>query len=318
MCERKIVTLFRPAFVLVSICFCLHLSLYASPSFSAGVFPSYTGEVTKISEPVILRYMPLSEVSYTKSMTVNEGVDAKNHEQSLKSILSGVISASGNAQTITFNLEISDIQIIENGKSKNLQNTSADLPIQLFIKMTPIGIVQSIYGNAPGSLTTLTEVTKTLNMLFPFPQKGVQQGDDVFSQLTNGNPFSESLGLPYAKGIVKGLTSYRGRPSILVDIDVTNKSKQMGIDFSGYLIIDIETGIITYSTISGTAKVTDELLSITEKQEITLPERWAPKAVPNQSKTIEERLRRIQSMLNEGLISDKEASEKRRKILNDL
>lgn len=98
------------------------------------------------------------------------------------------------------------------------------------------------------------QVRKTV--FWVFSEGAVGMGDKLYST----TPFAGVIRLGGGRApewIVAGLTTYKGRPSVLASVADTirfqNAEGDIPVHFSGYSVVDVETGLIVEGTISATA-----------------------------------------------------------------
>lgn len=192
----------------------------------------------------------------------------------------------------------------------------------LSTKSTPVGKSDIEKVNA--------ELGRMLKIVPGWPSKGVRDGDVLYSidlrELAGGAGIGSIGGT--IVGHVAGLTDYEGHPHVIGRLSFVVSVAGVTLPFSGYELIDVATGLRSFSTmrLDGTVEdrgkrariLYDETMTAKIERQPTPALGRPPAPIPEKGPSLEDRLDAVRRLLERGLITEEEAREKRRKILEAL
>ena len=125
------------------------------------------------------------------------------------------------------------------------------------------------------------------------------------------------------KAVARGLTRYEGRPSLVVDVSGLAETFGAELPIQGFGVLDIETAAWSlYEEVFAIGMTTDgktwQLTTRVTRHVDFAPEPAAMTDRQPSRDAIESRLERLKRLLDAGLISPKDAEEKRQEILKQL
>ena len=115
------------------------------------------------------------------------------------------------------------------------------------------------------------------------------------------------------RGVVKGMTDYKGNRAVVIDYDDSEMSIN-GIDLSldGYGLYLLDIGILVESFTEADVVIKGQFIKVKEVMNLNIN---LPKPKDNE---IETKLEKLKKLLDMGLISEDEARTKRKEILDNL
>ena len=176
------------------------------------------------------------------------------------------------------------------------------------------------------SAKVFEEFKELFRRLVPeLPASGVTSGDRIFD-------VNKTLALPgfggermslAIKAVARGLTRYEGRPSLVVDVSGLAETFGAELPIQGFGVLDIETAAWSlYEEVFAIGMTTDgktwQLTTRVTRHVDFAPEPAAMTDRQPSRDAIESRLERLKRLLDAGLISPKDAEEKRQEILKQL
>ncbi|MFC4270588.1 hypothetical protein GQF03_02560 [Sneathiella chungangensis] len=150
-------------------------------------------------------------------------------------------------------------------------------------EVTVSGSDTAASGEVNQALQTFESTIKAYTVVYP--REGVRTGDDLFADRGEVRMGSFDAWI-YIKGEVQGLSHFRGRPSILVDLAgsylVIGSNPKAYMD--GWMLLDVETGMTTkmYTRIAMRFSDKANQFIVTATDEIRLPQ-LAPKQTADPS-----------------------------------
>lgn len=316
--------------VLLVIHSCLAVWVAAfSPEALADTFekPRYGGVILPISTPIAVRYRPFpkSPVSMKQITRITGNGETHSGTSISYGAYQGELSNEGVLLTISINQVDTESR---GGKKTQKMNASVSGWIDTN------GDIQDIKFQFPGLDTGNPKNKQALNIFEPLlkkafpklPNRGVNVGDsllDLNFELDIGNNKASISG----REIILGRSHYGGRDVLVADLTGTlqlqfgTPGKLIKFPMRGYSLVDIDTGIHLYSdaTLAGSFQIKGKEVLWEMKQitSVSLPSK-SKEFQTNIRRSIKERLEKVKRLLNKGLITQKEAAEKRKEILKEL
>ena len=276
--------------------------------------PIYSGEVSKISDPIKLQYRPFVSATLNKLTDTEYTVDGKS--QSGKAPITGTYSATAFGEGLKVVLStgqgakkaVFELKITSSGRFLGFHKIN-------------IGGKDILNSNDAGNKTIVSTLKSVFVAVTPeFKERSYKTGDKLYDYRYNMDMFGMKASLA-AKGYVKGFTKRNGRDSILVNFKGTTSSGGRGGEIKGYSVIDIRTGFVTQSeTISTMSLSVDGKVMGLKQHETTNVDMPSVEGNSNNSgvASVEQRLRKLKELLDLGVITDEEAKAKRAEILDSL
>jgi hypothetical protein len=295
-----------------------------------------------ITTPITLRYKPIAkhDTTITESMVISSGSQVMKTNK----VVTIVSSAQESGSDLIWELSMTsvDFQIEKDGQTQRKTFGSSSVPyLSILMWMNARGEIDR-FDIDPGSSVfnedksmshskALAKFTGLFKKLMPpYPSAPIRQGDTLYSV-----DFGSLIGslVPRAKGLgsgtvtsrAEGIVTRQGRPHLLAVYQGAIEVGQFKLTMAGQELLDIDTGHRSYSlsTIEGNFVIgrDDVHLSGREERESKLPfsaasQSPAPKSVKRDD--MERRLEVIKRLLDKGLITEEEATQKRNSILEAL
>lgn len=321
--------MFRSLPTLLIICFSVVLGYGVSLSTSslAGSFeiPRYGGVIEPITTPVVIQYRPFPKVPFTTKQI--QKISAKGETKTETVISYGTYQGKRWNGGIQLTVYIDRTEKLLDG-NKGTQKVGGTLSI--FVNAN--GDIQDTKIQIPGLDTNKSNTQQVLRFFesllekaFPkLPNEGVVVGDSLY----NLN-FEEKYG-KFKWGItagesIRGRSHFGGRQILVTEltgsIQLEFTERKIEFPVRGYSLVDIDTGIHLFSdsTTAGSFshKGKDIIWEMKNIASVSLPPK-SERLPLGTSSSIQERLKRVKRLLDEGLITTDEAAEKRKEILNSL
>jgi hypothetical protein len=249
-------------------------------------------------------------------MKIVVGAQNTNVSTEMRGELEGEPSGDG----IKMNFFVQEVK-----SSQPTEINNFPLPFGIFIELSSRGALRDLgVTQGPTNQPLINQVKELFGQAFPmYPEHGVVHGDRLMEMNINfGN-----AGLT-SHATVLGKTNYLGRQALVVEYGGSMMLLNQSIPVNGYSLIDTDTGVSVYSDMKVSGNIVhhqDEkvLYEIVEIKEIKLPaasEGSSDYSSQNSpiSEGIEDRLSRLKGLLDQGLISEEDAAEKRKEILGGL
>lgn len=245
-------------------------------SIVSGV-PTYTGPVTPINYPLHIRYRPHPRSQLIKRLTTRV-VEGTRHVDMVMEA-TGNVTSSQNGSNITRTIEIGETTYLVQGRKKRV-----DIPsTRVSFTTTSYGKVVGMDFDLPAGFKlakgydeeNLKNTLKIIGAIMPsFSEEGVRSGQDIFNSEEKlkgiGSSAFEELDLTVT-GIVRGLTRFRGRDVVVVDVAMSLSHDGGDKNISGYGLLDIYSAEWIYNDFAYKAPIDGKnLAEIREIWEIKL------------------------------------------------
>ena len=290
-----------------------------SVAVQAADVPKYRGFIKPITSPIVLRYRPFPKSPFTLTQQVSiptDGSDNSNQTQ-----MSGFIES----QLVDGLLMVTVASEHEAGQSS----------VQLYLQYsyTQSGQFQGIrkmelngkdyLSSAPPQLETLMkQMEDALKSAHPTYDKinGYVTGDNIYDYDLNMNIMNFEMTIK-TRGVVCGLTIHEGRDALVVDYEGEVSLNRNSGSASGYMLLDVSTGIpiLSEEAMSIPLPLKEKTMQFLMNETHTLklpPKRNNP--IQRVGGSVEERLTKLNKLLEKGLLTPDEAAAKRKEILEGL
>lgn len=295
-----------------------------SSAYQVGTIPRYTGTVLDLNEPIVLRLRPFP-LSPLRKRTVSKFANSSGPEKfEQEDIMTGSVqrTTAGQEGVTVFKID----RVDSSGSSgRKVEDNS----MSISMRTTDRGAIIGLDSDTPGlDKEQLDAFAKVFTSFMPqFPERGVRIGDDIYAvnrDISLGGSNNE-IGVSMS-GIVSGVTWHKGRHAIIINTKARVSFQGFSLKMVGYSLLDSHTGTYLFSDIYGEGAINEEdgksfTMSMRETTETSLAQMETSTESKNLDAPIpkiEKRLKELQTLLQKGLITEKEAQEKRSAILNDL
>ncbi|MEQ8664996.1 MAG: hypothetical protein RIC16_04660 [Rhodospirillales bacterium] len=302
----------------------LILVLLASPASAFGPLPDHDPD----AEPVMLRYraFPLSPFVVSFDYAVKLGEAPLTGTGKLRGTMSAVERGINIVQTVS----LMDVTLETEGMDiEQMFPIKALLPMIFEVTIEPRGRVTSIHANLSGPLWQAMEpderegILQSLDDMVAesvdhYPATPVRAGDHVRSMSMPLDLGDETAEADY-HAIARGGFTYNNRPGILVQSLLKLKSSTFSLAGGGYTAIDHGSGMPVYGNESYVLEAHTGDAGTSATMDLSYEYSMTIETAANDAddSTLEGRLRAIKSLLDQGLISEDEAAEKRRSLLQE-
>lgn len=231
--------------------------------------------VQPIASPLIVRYRPIHKAPRIKDETTVT-VDENGKESTATEHKESTISVTKIGENLLYQTNYSD-----EGKDFTVNMLMTELGEVREVTVSGSDTVAS--GEVNQALQTFESTIKAYTVVYP--SEGVRNGDDLFADRGEVRMGSFDAWINI-KAEVQGLSHFRGRPSILVDLAgsylVIGSNPKAYLN--GWMLLDVETGMTTKMDTRIVMRFSDEAdkLIITSTDEIRLP-RLASKQIADPS-----------------------------------
>lgn len=316
----------------------------SKPILVIPVSTSYTGEITPIYKPILVRFRP-----YPKSRIIKRSKTSFSDGKQKFDVVSKLTGSSEvikSGASVVQILKLEEITVEAQGQRKKEK-----IPITLKMKMSPRGDFQDISFQMPGmSAKEKRKSEKVVHLLMKFigsmmpqlPKEGVSEKYEFYNRDKRTFDFGEdvatNVNINYSiSGIARGRTTHRGREAIVVEYDGTLSMDNIRMKMTGYGLMDTYTGawvlsdlsmtpngLIQGENISGEMRETAEIHLhpstpiLTYSSLIHDNDNSLTSKKKGSAKSVEDRLKKLKKLLDGGLITKEEAAEKRADILKDI
>lgn len=285
-------------------------------------------------QPVTLRYQPVENSNFTANISFKAFVGGKI--QSSTATILGILNINKRSNRLVWGVKINDLKVVSSElKTLDKQKIESYLPVKINVWRDDRGKSyraeiddQSEAINKPTSeerkiieLQIKQHLATTFQEIFPINQ--VSSGSILYSQDVS-LPLGGAILKIGNRTVIKGELHRGGRPSLLSETKYHSDHPSVDIKGSGYSIIDVASGILSYSkgAYSASLKLDAQALSFDLSYDVSveLPKFTGAAVRPNKAddKSLRQRLSTIKRLLDAGLITEKEAATKRKSLLSDL
>ncbi len=287
--------------------------------------PRYGGVIEPITTPVIIQYRPFPKVPFTLNQIMRISTNGK--AQSNKKISYGTYQGKRLNEGIQLTFSLDRIENISHG-NKETQKVAGT--VSAFVNAN--GDTQDVKIQIPGLDTSKSNnqyaikiFESFLEKAFPkLPKEGVVVGDRLYDLNVEQEFGKFKMSLSGGESI-RGRSHFGGRHVLVTELTATVQFEfsegQIELPMWGYSLVDIDTGIHLFSdaTSAGSFSIKgkDIILEMKQISSVSLPPKSAQLPM-NSASSIQERLKQVKRLLDEGLITTDEAAAKRKEILNSL
>jgi hypothetical protein len=194
-----------------------------------------------ITNPIVMKYRPFPTAKGTGELLSTTIINGQKDTKSVR--LEGT----------TMLTKISDNLLYQG----SFTGSGHDLTIEVLLKETGEILDLAASAEDPALTEILKEKIKELEDSFKtysivYPSDGLKTGDSVYAD--RGEIHITSSGLSFnlrLTGEVKGLVTFRQRPSILVDLEGSYAimAPLPKINMEGWILLDVETGVATQTAL---------------------------------------------------------------------
>ncbi len=239
-------TRFIRKFSVIAICFSVFSGVYADENINDK--PVYQGQVLAIDKPMSIRFSPYPEsvmTNKTTTVVVTEGARLESVSNSIGS--SQIMPKDGNLEML---ISIDKTETLVAGETQ-----IQPVDMQLSLLMTPLG--KFLDSDVTSTTIPAAELAIVKGMVegiikqavAQLPKEGVTEGHQFINEADMG--FGDMLSI----ATVLGQTTYNKRPALVVDfegskIELNIGEQYLGGDVKGYALMDVATGIWSYSEVS--------------------------------------------------------------------
>jgi len=212
-------------------------------------FSNHYASNVVITNPILMKYRPFPTAKQTGELFITT-----------------IINGQTDTKTARIKGTTKLTKIIDNLLYQgSFTGSGHDLSIEVLLKETGEILNIEAFAENPALTEILREKIKELEETFTtysvvYPGDGLKTGDYLFADqeeiLIRSSGFSFSL---KRTGEVKGLVTYRQRPSILVDLEGSYgiMAPLPKIYMQGWILLDVETGVATQTALRMSVDVTE-------------------------------------------------------------
>jgi hypothetical protein len=286
----------------------------------------------RLSAPVLIRFKAVPEFKTFKTTTFSGFENGNRIEMSQE--MKGTYSILSEGSLFIITNTIDELTAGQIGQSSSYQTigNGSDRPymeIKLWVdergrlskyKLNKKSIILDTLSNSDEETLERYLDTFVKQLVSVYSRSAVKSGDILYSN-TASMPIGETALHIDLAARVKGSLVRNGRRMVLVNLegDINTNMNSLDMSYSGYQIIDIETGVSVFYKVRMNIELDEGSIEVTEETVANVVFPSADMSVPNApTQTIEDKLLIIKRLLDTGLITEEEASEKRRDLLDKM